>query len=208
MTARVLTLRDDLRVQVATVLATNRRLEVVITAPTRRPSAGVKHGRVDHSQPPWNSPVAYLITDLHARSRELETGFRVAAGVPVRLRGGSEGNTEEALTELAALAAAVPDPDVARALGWLESWVARALVALGVRDQPRRLPRQPQEPEPRCPYCLNHTLRFWASRGEVRCVNPDCRDDAGQRPAAAMEYSNVTQDWVLAWRDGGVGVAA
>lgn len=207
-TDRAPTLRDDLRQTVVTVLEVNQRLEAVIGVPTSRSRDEAKRGRVDHSQPPWNAVVAHLITDLHARSRELERDLRDLAGLSLLYRGGSSDNTRVALEAMLNVAEAVEDRDVSVVLNWLDSWVCRAQVALGTRDQPRRLPRQPQSTEPRCPYCLSHTLRFWASRGEVRCVNPSCVDETGRRPAALMEYSAVAMDWVLAWRDGGVGVAA
>jgi len=208
VTRDAVTLREDLKQVVQAVLVVNQRLEAVVATPVRRVRDEAKRGRVDHSQPPWNAAVAHLITDLHARSRELERELRDRASLSLLHRGGGSSNTRAALEAALSVAEAVPDADVAAALRWLVGWTRRAQVALGVRDQPRRLPRRPHEVEPRCPYCLNHTLRFWATRGEVRCVNPCCVDEAGRRPAALMEYSCVAMDWVLAWRDGSVGVAA
>jgi hypothetical protein len=121
-------------------------------------------------------------------------------------RGGSNENTAWALKQIEHLAEAVEDPIVAELVSWLERWAARSLVALGEKDQARRLPQNPGEADPPCPYCENHTLRFWASRGEVRCVNPSCVDEDGRKPVAQMEYSVVAGDWVLAWKDGLTGL--
>ncbi len=205
---QTVTLREDLRVAVAEALTVNQRLEAVIAVPTRHVRDESQHGRVDHSQPPWNAVAAHLIMDLHARSRELERELRDRAQLSSLHRGGGSSNTRAALEAVLNVAEAVPDPDVTAALHWLESWTCRAQVALGVRDRPQHLPQRPREAEPRCPYCFSQTLRFWASRGVVRCVNPTCVDETGRRPAALMEYSVVAVDWVLAWRDGTVGVAA
>jgi len=201
-------LRERLRQAIAESITANYRLEQVIAEPTRSPRDQGRHGRVDHSQPPWNAPVAHLVTEMHARARDLEQTFRRRMNLPERTRGGAQGNTVFALEALSGLSESVDDPIVADAVGWLERWSARALVVLGERDRPSRLPRQPGTPEPRCPYCERLTLRFWSSRGEVRCINPACATEDGRRPAALMEYSSLAQDWVLAWNDGIVGVPA
>lgn len=201
-------IRVRLRAAVTDVITVSSVLEDVIAEPTRRPRDQGKHGRVTHSQPPWNAPIAHLITELHARARDLELTFRHRLNLTERKRGASSANTAFALEALTSLGATVDDLLVADAVRWLEGWVSRARVELGERDRPSRLPRQPGGPEPVCPYCEHLTLRFWATRGEVRCINPACANEDGRRPAALMEWSSVAADWVLAWNDGIVGIPA
>lgn len=204
-------LRDQLTQRVEQCLALSRWLELTVAPQGRQVGrdASAGYGRGTGSRPPWSSRVAHLVTDLHANARLHEHRLRLANGLhgPYE-RGGSDANTVLALKAWNQLAVSAPDEDVARALAWTVSWTGRAFVLLGERDEPHRLPRQPGSPEPRCPYCEKMTLRFWAGRGLVRCVNPACQTEDGKRPAASMVYSNVAMDWVLAWNDGVVGIPA
>lgn len=199
-------LRDRLKIAIDTTLVIYGRLNLIKAEKSTVIGDGSSHGKIDHSQPPWNAPVVNLMLDLHAWSRETEAMLRRVLTMTSRYRGGSDENTSWAITSLGALAESLEDPRVAELVAWLESWTGRSQIVLGERDSPRRLPRKPSEPEPFCPYCECHTLRFWASRGVVRCVNPACRDEAERRPAAVMEYSIIAMDWVLAWKDGTVGL--
>jgi len=199
-------LRDRLKVAIDTTMVIYGRLNTIKAEKSTVIGDGASHGKIDHSQPPWNAPVVNLMFDLHAWSRDTEATLRRVLNLSDLHRGGSDENTTWAVKSLSNLAESVEDPRVAELVSWLEGWSNRAQIILGERDSPRRLPRQPAEPEPFCPYCTCHTLRFWASRGVVRCVNPTCRDGEGLRPAAIMEYSVVALDWVLAWKDGTVGL--
>lgn len=199
--------RERLRAAVVSAVDLNGRLEVIIATATSRPGGGGRAGRIDHSQPPWNAPVAHLVLELHVLARYLENDLRDLIGLRWIIRGGDDANTRFALEAIANLAEAVTQD------GWLlkpahdlDSWCSRSLVVLGDRDVPQRLPRNVGQAEARCPYCGHLTLRFWSSRGEVRCVNPGCRDGDDRRPVARMDYSPVVQGWVLAWRDGTVGL--
>jgi hypothetical protein len=198
--------RERLRAAAADAVSLNQRLERVVATPTSRLGGRGRSGRIDHSQPPWNAPIAHLVLELHALARYLENDLRDLAGMSWLARGGDDANTVFALEALVNLAEVVEDGWLLEPARQLGGWCARSLVVLGDRDLPQHLPRDVGQPEPRCPYCDNLTLRFWASRGEVRCVNPACLDGDRRRPVARMEYSVVSRDWVLAWRDGSVGL--
>lgn len=163
-------------------------------------------GKLDHSQPPWNSAVAHAYLDLHAYARELEALFRLLADFPARARGGSDPNTKHALKSVLRLAEKISDDKVAEATRALNKWCNKGRMVLGELEPPRRLPRAPGHKEPRCPYCKKMTLRSQLMAGIVRCINPECRDAEGRRPLAKMEWSEFSADWVLAWQDGTVGV--
>lgn len=182
------------------------RLSELIAHPASRVNSESKHGKVDHSQPPWNAAVAHLILDLHAESRTMEADLRWLLDMPFMLRGGKDNNTYLALNAVLNLAEAAEDIDVAQCVKWLNSWCSRAAITLGDKEFPQHLPRDVGQSEPRCPYCEHLTLRFWSIRGEVRCINPECLDESQRRPVARMEYSIIAQEWVLAWKDGSVGV--
>lgn len=201
-------LRTRLRALVAEATTVGYQLEQVIATTTPVLGGGIKRGRIDHSQPPWNAPVAHLILDLHAEAREMEERLRRHLGIPDKPRGVSTENTRFALESVANLAEVSSDAYVGDCLAYLDRWIGHARIVLGERDQPQRLPRQPGLPEPRCPYCERMTLRHLASRGEVRCINPECRTEEGRRPSALMTWSNVAMEWVLAWNDGFVGIPA
>lgn len=199
--------REQLRDATGTAIDLNHRLEEVIAVPVSKLERSGKRGRIDHSQPPWNAPVAHLLTEMHRLSRFLEDEFRLHLHMAWQPRGGSDENTIFALNAVVSLAEAVEESSyLIFATQSLGSWNSRSLVILGDRDLPQRLPRNVGQSEPRCPYCTRLTLRFWSSRGEVRCINPECLDETQRRPVARMEYSIIARDWVLAWRDGSVGV--
>lgn len=202
----MMVIREHLRQATESAIDLNQRLERIVAIPVRNLKNDNKRGRVDHSRAPWNAQVAHLILELHTTSRAMEDGLRFHLSMSRQPRGGDDENTRYALEAVANLAEAAQDAivvDLARELG---RWCGRAQIALGERDLPKRLPRDVGQTEPRCPYCAHFTLRFWSTQGEVRCVNPECRDESGRRPVAQMDYSPVAQCWVLAWRDGTVGI--
>lgn len=200
------TVRERLSAAVTGAVDLTHRLELIIATPTSQLVGRGRAGRIDHSQPPWNAPVAHLILELHALARYLESDLRSLAGMGWLARGGDDANTVFALRALLNLSEAVQEGHLFEPAHQLNGWCSRALVVLGERDLPQRLPRNVGQAEARCPYCGHHTLRFWSSRGEVRCVNPSCLDGDDRRPVARMDYSPVIQGWVLAWRDGTVGL--
>lgn len=198
--------RERLRDAAETAIDLDQRLEEVIAVPVSKIRGDNKRGRIDHSQPPWNARVAHLIMELHSGARVIEAEYRTVLNMRWQYRGDKDSNTKLALLAVLNLAEAAEDSFIAEHVRWLNSWCARALIVLGDRDLPKHLPRDVGQPEPRCPYCARLTLRFWAIQGEVRCVNPACRDGDDRRPVARMEYSPVVQDWILAWRDGTTGM--
>jgi hypothetical protein len=181
-----------------------RLLDVIMHKNTGKD--GKRSGKLDHSQPPWNGAVAHAYLDLHALARDMERIFRTAAHLPARPRGGTDANTRIALDACTRIAERVDDERVADATRSLDTWCNRAKMILGELERPTRLPRSPGAQEPRCPWCKKLTLRSWTQAGVVRCINPDCKDDAGRRPYAKMEWSSFSNDWMLAWQDGSVGL--
>ncbi len=146
--------------------------------------------------------------DLHALARQMETELRQEHGFPPRARGGSDPNTRAALDAVLKLAEAADDWLIrvyARELG---RWSRKASIALGETEIPKRLPRVPGAPEPRCPFCENHSLRSLPLAGDIFCINPACTDENKKRPRARMEYSVHAGDWVMVWQDGIAGVPA
>lgn len=199
-------LRATLRDSVSHSLTLNIQLETVIAVkPTQQ---GNFHGKVDFSQPPWHAPVANAITDLHALSREMEAWLRLSQGLPRRERGGSSENTRKALENVIRLSEAAQDGTVKDHTRQLDRWGRQANAALGESEMPKKLPRQPGEPERKCPFCGNHTLRMLPlqlnpSGEHVKCMNGNCKDDDGNRPFARVEY--FQSEWVLRWQDGVIG---
>jgi hypothetical protein len=87
-----------------------------------------------------------------------------------------------------------------------------ALLALGLREPWRPLPRTPGSPIPRCPFsCGLPSLRMAPLQGLVRCVTPVCLDsgEPGRRPRAEMTpvYAGDGEwYWILLWDDGTKGL--
>lgn len=179
----------------------------LIAVRPRQPS-GVFHGKIDFSQPPWHSPVAMVFLDMHALSRKIERGLRYELGLPLRYRGCSDVNTRKALEASINLCEKADDFAVRVNTKEIERWSRRAAIALGVTEIPKRLPRSPGNPEPKCPFCKLRTLRSKWLDGEIYCINPACKDENGNKPRARMEFSNYVGDWVLVWQDGIAGVPA
>src|SRR5580692_10779028 len=104
-------LRSALKESVQQAIILDERLEALIAVRSRQPSERF-HGKVDHSQPPWNAQVANVILDLHAKAREMEAWLRASQGLPYRLRGGSGQNTRQALENVCRLSEAAADGTV------------------------------------------------------------------------------------------------
>ena len=196
-------LRTRLRDTAADALILNGRLETVIAVKSAAPSSGGFHGKVDHSQPPWNAAAADAILDLHAWSREAEALSRIHLSLPVRQRGFSSQNTARALQSMLRLAEGLADSLVRDNASWLGRWSNRASTVLGETESARRLPRMMGEPARPCPWCRKDTLRQLALAGTISCIDVTCRDEIGRRPKAQLEY--LDGEWVLRWQDGILG---
>lgn len=199
-------LRARFEISVKDTCRLNDELEAAIPEPVRHPNSSIKHGKVSAAPIPWFSQAAFLVLDLHAEAREREATMRLAAGLPSRPRGNSAKNTVAALEAAISVSWNVDDGRVDDYRRWLDSWCRRAMVALGETDAPQQLPQEVGGKQPKCPFCSKQTLRMWPIRGEIRCLNPACRDEEGRKPRAQMEFSNFTREWELVWSDGGVGV--
>lgn len=197
-------IRMRLREAVQDALELNKRLEDIIAVKSTGPS-GVFHGKVDHSQPPWNAAAADAILDLHAWSRENEQLMRIRVGLPVRERGNSSPNTAKALEAITRLAEKADDESARSAAAWLSSWARKASQVLGDTEQAGRLPRLQGQKEPACPWCGGSTLRQLPLAGIVFCIDPSCEDDEGRRPKGRLEY--FAGDFVLRWQDGVVSAS-
>jgi hypothetical protein len=193
-------LRSDFRDTVREALALNEVLERIITIKSWMPAGGDFHGKVSHSPPPWNSNAANAILDLHSWSRRTEVTVRRDLGLPVRLRGGSSGNTGCALDSLVRFSEALPDMQVGHCKTWLSGWCRKGEVILGTQEAAKRLPRELGQAEPSCPWCKRKTLRQLALEGAIFCCDPSCHDDDGNRPKARLEY--FRGELTLLWQDG------
>ena len=200
-------IRSQLKESVSHALSIAETLERVIAVKTSTPGSTF-HGKVDHSQPPWNAGIANAIMDLHALAREMENILQLRNGNPLRDRGGSDGNTRLALLAILRLAEAADDGTVRDKTRELEGWCRRAQVALGVTEQPRRLPRSEGHPEPKCPFCEAHTLRMIPLRGLIFCIVPSCKDEQGRKPKAELKFSPNVGEILLTWQDGVSGLPA
>lgn len=200
-------IRVRLRDSADHALTLNIKLGGLIAVKPRQPS-GVFHGKIDFSQPPWHAPVANVYLDFHALSRKIERDLRYELGLPARYRGCSDGNTRKALEAAISLCEKADDFAVRVNTREIDNWSRRASIALGLTEIPKRLPRSPGNPEPKCPFCHMRTLRSKWLDGEIYCINPACKDEAGNKPKARMEYSAFVDDWVIMWQDGISGVPA
>lgn len=195
-------LRTTLRDEAREAFLFAQRLESILAVKSRG-SSEVFHGKVDHSQPPWNAPAAGLIMELHAWVRWTEKLWRRSLGLPARTRGGSHANTWKALEGLWKLSEAVSDDLVVEDTRWLTGWCRRASIVLGETESLKRLPRLPGEREAKCPWCKKNSLRQMALDGVIFCIDVKCKDEEDRRPRAQLEY--FRGDMVLRWQDGVIG---
>lgn len=195
-------IRNDFRSEGVSAFKLNQELESIIAIKSKG-SGEVFHGKVDHSQPPWNAQAAGLIVELHAWVRRTERLWRDSAGLPVRYRGGSNRNTLKGLEALSGLSEALDDELVREDRAWLTSWCRRAQIILGEKEAVKRLPRNIGEREAKCPWCKRSTLRQRSLEGMIFCIDPRCKDEDGKHPQAYLEC--FKGEWVLRWMDGVLG---
>jgi hypothetical protein len=194
---------------IADLTALMTRLEEEVPEKRKSPHGGFGSGKGGHGPlASWNSSAAMLVLDVHQGVRELETNIRYMLTQKIRTRGGSDGNTGRALSNLADLLAGADQATVVVTCRKLESWIYRARIILGDLEPISRLPRLPGEGDPACPFCRRKgTLRVRHSTGAVTCLHPGCTDSAGNRPVGRIEVGSFSAEPMLAWADGTTGVA-
>ena len=198
---------DLIREAVETALRVYDALE---SLSLERPSRHSGGGRsvVVGSSPSWHAQAAYLVMELGPLARRLEIDLKLrVTNSGVRTRGTSGANTALALRQVVELAGLA-----VRDLRWdvwrrLDAWNLRGRTCLGEVEPLALLPRLPGKREPHCPYCRRATLRHQVLAGMVRCVNPACRDDEGNRPVAHITLGQVSGEPILTWRDGTSGLS-
>ena len=197
----------DLALEACTLLAGYLPvLERLVAEPSSAPggAAGMTPRAADAPEP-WDAQAGRALMDAHEGSRRLEAALRYAVtGHPGRRRGGSPGNTHEALAAIPKLVAGLTADDDAAAARILERWIneARCVRAIDEATQWRPLPGRP------CPYCGDWWLRADMDSRPVRiaCFCAYCPGDGnGLRPVAAMgtDEHGVPQ---LVWADGKVEI--
>jgi hypothetical protein len=185
------------------------RLEAAVPYRPSRPASPGGVPRGGHGPlASWYSSAAYLIMEVHQGLRETEQNIRYRLSGRLRERGGSDGNTRKILEDLPGLLAGADYAAGNATARQLENWAQRGRTVLGETEPFTRLPRLPGEPDPACPYCGRGTLRYRPYSGAVRCINPVCRDSAGNRPAGQIEPGAYSREPLLAWSDGTTGTAA
>jgi hypothetical protein len=186
-------------------------LEHLVTEPVSvagGAAPGLHGRRADPPLPGHGQALGALMT-AHEGLRRLESMLQASAGLPVRRRPGSDGNTAALIEQLPRLAAAVHDGDRDTALYYLSKWIGEAKAVHGI-DEARRwrhLPRRAGEAlPPRCPYCLTYQLVADVEAAVVACSMPRCTDRNGAPPVATYEQS-ASGKRRLCWADGLVEVA-
>jgi hypothetical protein len=188
---------------VVSLLAT---LEELITEPPGRSMPDLRHATHVGSSPSWHSQAAYAVLEATTMSRSLESRMRRSADLPDRPRGGSDHNTVMALDTLPGLSESAGFADTRETVRALRQWVGKARVIIGEVEPMRRLPRDHGGQEPRCPWCQCLTLRQQAYAGILRCINPACRDQEGNRILGRVEIGRYTATPTVVWQDDTMGL--
>jgi len=155
----------------------------------------------------WNTAVAYVILEVHAGARELEQNLKYQQSGVLRERGGSDKNTIAALYSITALAAGSGDYELREATRTIERWCWKARLALGEAEPWVQIPRVPGQRAARCPFCNFCTLRMKSLSGMVRCCNPACVNQDGERPVGKVEFGAAYGSPMVVWNDDSVGLA-
>ena len=157
------------------------------------------------SAAPWHSNAAMLVTELDAEIRRLEVHMKErVSGILSGRRGSSAQNTKHALKSVANLAEAVDDETVLGALNKVDRWVRRADTVFNPENGLHRIPREPGEPEARCPHCAFQTMRWHPGTGIAVCVNPSCLIEDKVRPRWVLEFVIVDDVLKFTWEACGV----
>jgi hypothetical protein len=141
-----------------------------------------------------------------ARSLEARLRDQVAGGAHVT-RGGSDANTDDAITSVATLSEAVPAKQAREIIRDLTRWTLRFARLKAIDEavlwQPIRM-RPGSSRAPVCPYCHTPNLRVADRSYVVMCFYPDCPGDSNGTvpPFARLDVDRRTGAVILAWDDG------
>lgn len=167
----------------------------LITEPDTQGFAG--HAQPE-SCPPWNSAAANALFDVHFAVREIEADLRYEVTGSLPVRGGSDANTDAALTAICDLGEAVTDGAAGLAAKLLTRLADAVLMlpAVDVEERPQRV-RAP------CPYCGRLMLRVFPRSGRLTCLAfGSCTDSDGQHPRGQIGRSGLDGSPVIEWADG------
>ena len=133
------------------------RLELLVAEPssTQDAAAGMSPRPADTPEP-WDAPAGRALMDAHEGTRRLEAVLKyMVAGHPGLRRGGSTGNTHQALDAIPRLAAGLDEDVEASSARYLERLIneARALAAIDEAEQWRYVRARP------CPRCGCYALK-------------------------------------------------
>ncbi|MER6515060.1 hypothetical protein ABT158_50230 [Nonomuraea sp. NPDC001636] len=201
--AEVQLLADELR-------ALLPRLQKLLTEPIGDPTKGtMSHHKISGSPAPWHPEAGPLLMDVHAGVRDLEVDltYAVAQRMPegrwLEHRGDSDENTLEALAAVVRLAFGAPGDRVRQAARAMSGWIERGRQIRDIGESEKWIPiRVSKGLPPACVYCNTFSLRVAQQSGRVRCVNPKCADENGDRPSAHIEKNKVDGSATLVWADG------
>ena len=162
-------------------------------------------GGLAHAPLPGNAPALLALTGIHGVARWWEAMllYHLGAAAPWGRRGGTAGNTLEALESIVKLAGGADD-DV---LQMLLSDLGRAEADAGVLPAIDEVQRWRYLRGRRCPHsCGCYALKVLldaAGRptGHVECWGVGCRDSDGRRPVAAIGTDERGVPGLL-WADG------
>jgi hypothetical protein len=184
------------------------RAKVLIAYPDTDGASG--GGGKPGSRPPWNPSAAACVFDAEEGLRRLEASLRKdITGRTGPRRGGSDANTQAAITAIGNLGEAVTTADSALAARIIEAWVTRIRQLPAVDECERwiRLRADLAGTRPVCPFCLTPNLRVAVRSGLIACVLPGCADGSGNRPVATMMLGAASGQPMVVWGDGTVQAA-
>ena len=203
--------RDEIWRQADQIVDYLTRLEGLVTEPPAPPGgpAGMT-GRPAHVPEPYG-PAGRVLMDMHEGIRRLEASLRlIVLGHLGRRRGGSAGNTADALAMVTKLASRLDDKGATRCAAYLQRHINAAGTVDGI-DEARRwrhLPKDPGEAlPPQCPFCGMFYLLADVEAQLVACSYPACPGDSNGDPPIAVMGWDETGRPILTWADGKTQVA-
>jgi hypothetical protein len=201
-------LRGDLKDSMETAWRLYCALRMSLPFKERHNGERIHRQKLSASTAPWHEAAAGLTHDFHTKVRSLEVNLRIdVTGLTGVRRGSSEENTQRALHALSDLAVRASDQQVRDVSGYFARWNQRAEAVINPDRGLRRVPREPGQPELRCPWCTYQTMRWQPATGVLVCVNPECRTDADVRPRWMAAYELGDDGWNFTWEPMGEGAA-